>query len=69
MKHKIAHNARGGFRFEITNPPVAGTEFITSSGDEVVFDEVSFAGMIACTRKSDGSQQLYFPQELAAKGE
>lgn len=64
MEHVTEYNHKGGFRFEIKNPPPAGTELITASGESVVFDEVSIAGMLACTRKSDGSQQLYFPHDL-----
>lgn len=29
-----------------------------------MFDEVGLAGMLACTRKSDGSQQLYLPHDF-----
>jgi hypothetical protein len=64
MEYTTEHNAKGGFRFDIRNPPMSGTELKTRSGDMVVFDEVGIAGMLVCTRKSDGSQQLYFPHDL-----
>lgn len=69
MEYTTEYNSKGGFRFDIRNPPEAGTELKTTSGEDVIFDEVSFAGMLACTRKSDGSQQLYFPHELAGANE
>ena len=64
MEYTTEYNSNGGFRFDIQNPPEAGTEMHTTSGEAVIFNEVSFAGMLACTRKSDGSQQLYFPHAL-----
>lgn len=64
MQYATEHNSKGGFRFNIQNPPPAGTELKTKRGEAVVFDEVGLAGMLACTRKSDGSQQLYFPHDL-----
>ena len=64
MEYTTVYNSKNNFRFEITNPPPAGTELKTVDGEDVIFDEVSFAGMLACTRKSDGSQQLYFPHYL-----
>lgn len=64
MQYTVEHNRKGGFRFDIRNPPPAGTELTTKSGESVVFDEVGLAGMLACTRKSDSSQQLYFPHDL-----
>lgn len=69
MKYKTVYSSRNTFRFEITNPPPAGTELKTIYGEEVVFDEVSHAGMLACTRKSDGVQQLYFPHYLVVSEE
>ncbi len=64
MQYQTQYDARGAFRFDISNPPPAGTEIKTKRGEAVVFDEVGPAGMLACTRKSDGSQQLYFPRDL-----
>lgn len=64
MEYTTETNSKGGFRFDIKNPPASGTEIMTTDGEAVIFDEVSIAGMLACTRKRDGSQQLYFPQQL-----
>lgn len=64
MEYTTEHNSTGGFRFDIKNPPASGTEIVTTDGEAVIFDEVSIAGMLACTRKRDGVQQLYFPQQL-----
>ena len=64
MKYTVMRDLRGGFRFDIENPPEPGTDLMTTSGEAVTFDEVSFAGMLACTRKSDDVQQLYMPQQL-----
>ena len=64
MEYTTEHNSKGGFRFDIQNPPEAGTEMKTARGEAVVFDEIGPAGMLACTRKSDGVQCLYFPHDL-----
>ena len=64
MEYSTEHNGKGGIRFDIQHPPQVGTELQTTDGEDVVFDEISFAGMLACTRKSDGSQQLYFPHAI-----
>lgn len=61
---KAEYNGKGGVRFDIKNPPAAGTELKTIGGEVVVFDEIGLAGMLACTRKSDGMQQLYFPHDI-----
>lgn len=65
MDFNTEYNSKGGFRFDVRNPPAPGTELMTRSGEAVVFDEIGLAGMLACTRKSDGSQQLYFPHDFA----
>jgi hypothetical protein len=64
MEYTTEHNGKGGFRFDIRNPPEAGAEMQTISGDAVTFDEIGPAGMLACTRKRDGVQNLYFPHDL-----
>lgn len=64
MEFKTEYNHKGHFRFDVRNPPTPGTELTTRSGEVVVFDEIGLAGMLACTRKSDGSQQLYFPHDF-----
>ena len=64
MQYATEYNSNGGFRFDVRNPPPAGTKLKTNRGEAVVFDEVGIAGMLACTRTSDGSQQLYFPHDL-----
>jgi len=65
MNYQTEHNGKCGFRFDIENPPVAGTELTTKNGELVIFDEVGMAGMLACTRKSDGVQQLHFPHDFS----
>lgn len=69
MEFKTVYNSRNNIRFEITNPPPIGTEMQTTDGEEVVFDGIGLAGMLECTRKSDGSQQLYFPHYLVVPNE
>lgn len=64
MKYTTEHNAKGGFRFDISNPPAPGSELTTKSGELVIFDEVGMAGMLVCTRKSDNFQQLHFPHDF-----
>ena len=63
MEYTTEHNGRGGFRFEINNPPPAGTKLILNHGGVVTFDEIGLAGMLACT-DCNGSQQLYFPHQI-----
>lgn len=38
MKYTTEHNKTGGFRFDIKNPPTAGTEIVTTDGEAVIFD-------------------------------
>jgi len=64
MEYTTEYNHKGHFRFDVLNPPKAGTEMKTTNGEAVVFDEIGPAGMLICTRKSDGSQQMYFPHSL-----
>lgn len=64
MDYTTQYNGRGGLAFTVTNPPAAGTPMKTKEGESVVFDEISFGGMIACTRQVDQQQCLYFPHDL-----
>jgi hypothetical protein len=63
VKYTIEFNARGGRRVEWIEYPAEGSKFINQFGDVVTFDEISFAGMLACT-SPDGVQSLYFPEQL-----
>lgn len=51
MQYTTEHNSKGSFRFNIQNPPPAGTELKTKRGEAVVFDEVGLAGMHAQERR------------------
>ena len=64
MEFSTEHNGKGGVRFDIKNPPPAGTKLKTTFGEDVIFDEVGIAGMLVCTRVHDNFQQLYFPNQL-----
>jgi hypothetical protein len=64
MKATLETNGRGGIRFEWEEQPAAGQVFTDLFGDEVVFDSIDSAGMLLCTRKSDGAQQAHMPNEL-----
>ena len=64
MKHTLETNGRGGVRVAWQEQPTPGQVFTDLFGDEVVFDEIGPAGMILCTRKSDGIQQAHMPHEL-----
>ena len=64
MKHTLETNGRGGVRVAWQEKPTPGQVFTDLFGDEVVFDEIGPAGMILCTRKSDGIQQAHMPHEL-----
>lgn len=69
MKYAIEFNARGGRRVAWVEHPVERSKFINQFGDVVTFDEISLAGMMACT-SLNGSQSLYFPDQLkTASGE
>jgi len=57
-------NERGGYRYDWQNPPAPGTKFLDSFGDVVVFEEIGIAGMLTCTRESDGLQSMYQPELL-----
>lgn len=63
MKANMEFNASGGRRVNWTEEPAIGTRFVNQFGDEVTFDEIGLAGMMACTDAS-GSQSLYFPNQL-----
>lgn len=58
-------NARGGYRYDWANPPKPGTKFRDSFGDVVIFEEIGIAGMLTCTRESDGFQSMHQPELLA----
>lgn len=64
MKRTLETNGRGGVRVSWQEQPTNGQVFTDLFGDEVVFDEIGPAGMILCTRKSDGVQQAHMPYEL-----
>ena len=64
MDYTTHYNGKGGLAFTVTNPPAAGTPMKTKEGESVVFDEISFGGMVACTRQIDNRQCLYFPHDL-----
>lgn len=60
-----AHRGRrGGLSFTMQALPKVGALLLTRANEEVTFDGVGMAGMLECTRKSDGSQHLYFPHDL-----
>ena len=63
---EYTHVFRRGLGHQIiwNNPPPAGTELLDRGGDQMTVDEIGMAGMIACTRKSDGFQSLVFPWDL-----
>lgn len=52
-----------GHRISWRNSPPAGTQMV-NHGEPVTVDEIGMAGMVACTRKSDGFQSLVFPWDL-----
>lgn len=63
MKYNNEFNERGGRRVDWIEPPSPGTRFLNQFGDEVTFDEIGLAGMLACS-DSEGSQSLYLPEHL-----
>lgn len=64
MNYSTEHNAKGGFQFDVRNPPNVGTVLSDNFGDRVRFDGIGLAGMLACTRERDGVQNLYMPFQL-----
>lgn len=64
MKHMLETNGCGGVRVVWEEQPKPGQVFTDLFGDEIVFDEIAPAGMILCSRKTDGCQQAHMPHEL-----
>ncbi|MEW6314321.1 MAG: hypothetical protein AB1513_09830 [Pseudomonadota bacterium] len=63
-KYQHEHRRGYGSRINWHNPPLAGAELLTTFDEPVMVDEIGMAGMVVCTRKSDGHQLAAFPWDL-----
>ena len=63
-KYQMEHRRGMGHRINWHNPPPPGTELLATFDEPVVVDEIGMAGMVVCTRKSDGHQMVAFPSDL-----
>lgn len=63
---KYQHEHRRGFGSRIIwhNAPPVGTELIATFDEPVTVDEIGRAGMVTCTRRSDGFQMAAMPWDL-----
>lgn len=63
-KYQIEHQRGMGRRINWRNAPPPGTELLATFDEPVVVDGIGMAGMVVCTRKSDGHQIVVFPSDL-----
>lgn len=63
-KYQIENRRGLGYRINWYNAPPEGTELLATFDEPVTVDGVGMAGMLECTRKSDGCQIVAFPHDL-----
>ncbi len=64
MDYTTERSTRGGFRFNVQNPPAKGAKLIHTDGRVLTFDGIGMAGMLECS-DCNGSQSLLFPHQIA----
>ena len=63
MDYTTERNARGGYRFNVNNPPNEGDKLVLTDASVVTFDGIGMAGMLECT-DCNGIQSLLFPHQI-----
>lgn len=65
MDYSTLIGSKGGFAFDVKNPPAPKTKLVLTDKQVVTFDEMGPAGMLVCTDRQN-AQQLFFPFQVAA---